>query len=200
MKKFALLFVFLLLVSFIFVDCKRGGDSPIPGIGKKIGKKLEFDNTDDLLVTENEVKSFVKAHPVFMETAKKEGEKLEGLAGKNVLKAMKGGRQAIKSVNKINKALEPYGFTIETYMKTYGKIFGTYAYMMGLEAKKLAKGNIKSMKAMLDNPNIPEEQKEDIRESIKELEKEDDSEEAKAYEKNIKIIDKYKDDLDNLLK
>jgi len=200
MKKFALLFVLLLLVSGLFVDCRRGEDTPAPGIGKKIGRKLEFDNADDMLLTDKEVKAFIKAYPDFMKIAEKEGEKLKGIGGKDLLKAMKGGRQALKSVKKINKALKPHGFTIESYMKTYAKIFGTYGYMMMGETKKLAKGNIKSMKALLDNPNIPEEQKEEIREAIKELEKEDDSEEAKAYKKNIRIIKKYKEDLENLLK
>lgn len=200
MKKFALLFVLLLLVSGLFVECRRGEETPAPGIGKKIGSKLKFDNTEELLITENEVKAFIKAYPDFIETAEKEGEKLKGIGGKDLLKAMRGGRQALKSVKKINKVLKPHGFTIESYMKTYAKIFGTYSYMMGLEAKKLAKGNIKSMKALLDNPNIPEEQKEEIREAIKELEKEDDSEEAKAYKKNIRIIKKYKEDLEALFK
>lgn len=200
MKKFALLFVLLLLVSGLFVECRRGEETPAPGIGKKIGSKLKFDNTEELLITENEVKAFIKAYPDFIETAEKEGEKLKGIGGKDLLKAMRGGRQALKSVKKINKVLKPHGFTIESYMKTYAKIFGTYGYMMGLEAKKLAKGNIKSMKALLDNPNIPEEQKEEIREAIKELEKEDDSEEAKAYKKNIRIIKKYKEDLEALFK
>lgn len=200
MKKFALLFAFLLLVSFIFVDCRRGGDSPVPGIGKKIGKKLEFDDTDDLLVTENEVKSFVKAYPVFMEIAKKEGEKLEGLAGKNVLKAMKSGRQAIKSVNKINKALKPYGFDMESFMKTFIKVQASHAYMMMGGMDKLMEENIKRMKETLKDPNMPDEAKEEIRESIKEMEEQMESEEAKAHKKNAEILEKYKDDLKELFK
>ena len=67
---------------------------------------------------------------------------------------------------------------------------------MGLEKKKMATDNIEAMKKMLDTPNLSEEDKEEIRESIKELEEEDDSEEAKAYKKNLKILEKYEDDLE----
>ena len=199
MKRFIILFTVLFLISSLFVGCRRAAESPVEEVTRKTEGKTEFSDTDDVLLTEKEVKAFIKAHPVFVEVAKKEGEKFEGI-DKNVFKALKGGRQAVKSVKKINKALKPYGFDMESFMVTYGKIMGTVAYKMGLEAKKLAKGNIKSMKDLLDNPNIPEDQKESIRESIEELEKEDDSEEAKAYRKNIPILEKYKVDLEMLFK
>jgi hypothetical protein len=192
--------VVLLLLSALLVNCRGRGESPIPGVGKKTGEKLEFDDTDELLLTDNEVKSFIKALPEFKEAVEKEGEKLKGLDADNIFSAYKSGKKAMKSLKKVNKVLAPYGFTIETFMKTYAKIAGTFGYMMAIEAKKLAKGNIENMKSLLDNPNIPEDQKEEIRESLKELEEMDDSEEGKAYRKNIKIINKYEDELKELFK
>ena len=199
MKRLVILFTVLFLISALFVGCRRAAESPAEEVTGRTEGKGEFSDTDDVLLTEKEVKAFIKAHPVFTEVAKKEGEKFEGM-DKSVFKALKGGRQAAKFVEKINKVLKPYGFDMESFMVTYGKIMGTFSYQMGLEAKKLAKGNIKSMKDLLDNPNIPEDQKESIRESIEELEKEDDSEEAKAYKKNVAILEKYKVDLEELFK
>ncbi|MCK4396865.1 hypothetical protein KAW96_09785 [candidate division WOR-3 bacterium] len=199
MKKFALLFVFLLLVSFIFVDCRRGGDSPIPGVGKKIGKKLEFDDTDDILLTEKEVKAFIKAYPVFKATMEKEGEKFKG-ADKNILRAMRSGRQVVKYVKRINKVLKPYGFDMESFMKTFIKVQTSHAYMLMGGMDKLMEENIKRMKETLKDPNMPDEVKEEIRESIKEMEEQMESEEAKANKKNAEILEKYKDDLEELFK
>ena len=199
MKRFVILFTVLFLISSLFVGCRRAAESPAEEVTGRTEGKVEFSDTDDVLLTEKEVKAFVKAHPVFTEVAKKEGEKFEGM-DKNVFKALKSGRQAAKFVEKINKVLKPYGFDMESFMVTYGKIMGTVTYQMGLEMKKLGKGNIKSMKDMLDNPNIPEDKKESIREAIEELEKGDDSEEAKAYEKNIAILEKCKVDLKELFK
>jgi hypothetical protein len=198
MKRCAILFVVLLLLSALLVNCRGRGESPIPGVGKKGGGNLEFDNADELLLTDNEVKSFIKAFPDFKKTMEEEGEKLKGHDPKNIYSSYKTGKKALKSLEKINKVLKPYGFTFDSYMQTYAKIAGTFGYTMALEAKKLAKGEIENMKSLLDNPNIPEDQKEEIRESLKELEKMDDSEEAKAYKKNMKIIKKYEDDLKDL--
>lgn len=197
MKRLTWILVILLLSSVLLVNCRRG-DSPAGGIGKKITEKLEFDETDELELTEKEVKAFIKAFPAFKEVAEKEGEKLEGLSKKGVFGAMKGGKEALKSAEKINKVLKPYGFTMETFLQTFGKIMGTYGYTMALEAKKLAKDNVEAMKKMLENPMVSDEEKEEIRESIEELEKEDDSEEAKAYKKNVKILEKYQDELEEV--
>ena len=197
MKRLTWILVILLLSSFLLVNCKRG-DSPAGGIGKKVTEKLDFDETDELELTENETKAFIKAFPAFKEVAEKEGEKLGALSKKGIFGAMKGGKQALKSAKKLNKALKPYGFTMETFLQTFGKIMGTYGYTMALEAKKLGKDNINAMKKMLDNPMLSEEDKKEIKETIKELEKVDDSEEAKAYKKNIKILEKYKDEIDKL--
>jgi hypothetical protein len=195
MKRLTSIFIVLLLASLLLVSC-RGGDSPAGGIGKKGTEKLEFDNADELELTESEVKAFIKAFPAFKEAAEKEGEKLEGISKKGVLGAMKGGKEYLKSAEKLNKVLKPYGFTMDTFLATFGKVMGTYGYKMGLEMKKMAKDNIEAMKKMLDNPSLSEEEKEEIRKSIKELEEEDDSEEAKAYKKNLKILEKYEGELE----
>jgi hypothetical protein len=195
MKRFAWVLVILLLSSFLLVNCRRG-DSPAAGIGKKVTEKLEFDDTDKLELTEKEVKAFIKAFPDFKEAAEKEGEKLESISKKGVLGGIKGGREYMKSAKKLNKVLKPYGFTMDTFLQTFSKVMATYGYKMSLEAKKLAKDNIGAMKKMLDNPMLSEEEKDEIRESIKELEEMDDSEEAKAYKKNLKILEKYEDELE----
>ncbi len=198
MRKVALILVILVLIPLALVNCRGKGDSPIPGVGKKIGEKLDFDDTDDLVLTEKEVKAFIKAFPVFKETIEKEGEKLEDI-GKGLFKTMKGGREALKSMKKLNKVLKPYGFTMETFMKSYAKIFGTFGYMMGMEAKKLAMDNVGAMKKMLDNPALSAEEKKEIEESIKELEKGDDTEEARVYKKNMRILEKYKKELEDIM-
>ena len=197
MKRLTWIVVILLFASLMLVGC-RGGDSPAGGIGKKGTEKLEFDDADELELTEKEIKAFIKAFPAFKETAEKEGEKFEALSKKGFFGAMKTGKEALKVQKKFNKVLKPYGFTFESFTMTFAKVMGTYGFMMGLEAKKLAKDNIEAMKKMLDNPMLSEEEKEEIKESIEELEKMDDSEEAKAYKKNIKLLEKYKDELDKL--
>lgn len=194
MKRLTWILVILLLASFLLVNCRRG-DSPAGGIGKKITEKLEFDDTDELELTENEVKAFIKAFPAFKKAAEEEGEKLESISKKGPVGAVTGGRQYVKSAKKLNKVLKPYGFSMESFLQTFGKVMASYGYKMTLETQKLAKENIGEMKKMLDNPMLSEEDKDEIRESIKELEEMEDSEEAKAYKKNLKILEKYDDEL-----
>ncbi len=195
MKRLTWILVILLLSSFLLVNCRQG-DSPAGGLGKKKTERLEFDESDELELTEKEVKAFIKAFPAFKEAAEKEGEKLESISAKGPLGAMKGGKEYLKSAEKLNKVLKPYGFTMESFLQTFGKVMATYGYSMSLEAKKLAKDNIGAMKDMLDNPMLSDEEKEEIKESIAELEKEDDTEEAKAYKKNMKLLEKYDDELE----
>ena len=197
MKRFAWILVILLVVSLLLVGCRRG-DSPASGIGKKVTGKLEFDDVDDLEQTDKEIKAFIKAFPVFKETAEKEGQKLDALSKKGLFGTMKGGKEALKVQKKFDKVLKPYGFTFEAFAMTLAKVMATYGYSMGLEAEKLAKDNIETMKKMLDNPMLSDEEKEEIRESIEELEKGEVSEEMKAFKKNAKVLKKYKDELEEL--
>lgn len=199
MKKFALLIVLLFLISLLFVGCRRGEKSPVEEAGERIEEKLKVSEAEDLLLTEKEVKAFIKAYPVFKATMEKEGEKFKG-ADKNILRAMRSGRQAVKYVKRINKVLKPYGFDMESFMTTFVKVQASHAYMMMGGMDKLMEENIKRMKETLKDPNMPDEVKEEIRESIKEMEEQMESEEAEAYKKNAEILEKYKDDLKELFK
>jgi hypothetical protein len=195
MKRFTFFVVLFLILSFLLVGCGGGQDSPSEEPSGKIEEKVKAKDMDDFLLTEKEIKSYLKAAPAYVKVMKELSEKYEGISTKNV---MRGAVAAKKALREINSTLKPYGFTMESFFVVQTKVLGTYGYMMGLEAKEQAKKNIPQLKKMLNNPNITEEQKEDIKKSIEELEKEDDSEEAKAYRKNMKIVKEYKDKLDDL--
>lgn len=190
MKRFTFFIVFFLIFSFLLVGCGGGQDSPADEPSSKEDVKTE--DAEDLLLTEKEVKSYLKAAPAYVKVMKELSEKYEGINTKNV---MRGAVAAKKALREINSTLKPYGFTMESFFAVQAKVLGTYGYMMGLEAKKQT---LPQLKEMLNNPNIPEEQKEEIKESIKEMEEVEDTEESKVYRKNMKIVKEYKGKLDDL--
>jgi|GEM_PF-6024235 len=197
MKRLTLIFIVSLLISLLFVNCKKSEKSPAEDVTKKSGEVGESTDAQDMLLTEKEVQNFIKAFPAFKTESEKLGKKFAG-SDKNVLKAMRTSSQAVKSVKKLDKMLKPYGFTMDTFFETYAKIMSSYGMMALGGPGKFYDAQIEQMKQVLKSPNLPEESKKEMEESIKELEETKNSDETKILGKNVKILEKYKDDLKGL--
>jgi len=196
MKQFKSLVVLLFLLSFAITSCK--GDKKTKEAGEtsaeqKIEGKTE---SEDVLLTEKEVKAFLEAFPIFIKFVNQKEQEVERLPdSKNVLRAMKTGHTFMKYKEELDKALKAYGFTIESFVLTQAKVMGTFAYMQLDEARKASKEN---MQEMLNNPNIPEAQKNEIKNELKELEESEETKEIADYKENCKIVTKYQDEIESL--
>jgi len=188
MKRFMFLSVLLLLGSFVLTGCKGDKKADETSAEKKIEAKEEAEN---LLLTEKEVKAFIKAFPVFVEITKQKEKEIGPLADKeDLLSGMKFAGELKEYKEEIDAALKDYGFTLESFGAAYAKVMGAFFYgQMG--------GANEAMKKLLDNPNVPEEQKEEIRKNLKETE---ETKEMKALKENWEIVKKYKGEIENLFK
>jgi hypothetical protein len=179
MKKFMLVPVALLLVCFMTACCGKGEE--------KVQEKIE-----NPYLTENDITAFTNAYPVFVEITKKKEAEIGPLAGReDLIGNMKATGEIKEYKAEIDAALKKYGFTLESFSVTHAKIMAAYAYGQMAETS----GNV--MKKMLENPNLSEEQKEEIRKNMQEAE---ESEEMKATKKNWEIVKKNKTELENLFK
>lgn len=190
MKRVVFLSVLFLIVCFLQSGCGKGEEKAgETSAEKKIEKKEE---AEDLLLTEKEVIAFIDAYPVFVEITKKKEKEIEPLTDKeNLLSGMQFAEEFREYAEEIEGALAKYGFTLESFGATHNKIMSAIVYNQ-MEA---ATGEM--MKKMLDNPNVPEEQKEEMRKNLKETE---ESEERKACKENWKIVEKYRSEIENLFK
>ena len=191
MRKFALVVSVLLLAVLLTTGCGGKGEeqSGETSSEKKIEKQEEAEN---LFLTEKEVKAFIKAYPKFVEITEKKKEDIEPLADKeDLISGMRITSEFKEYKEEIDAALKDYGFTLETFGMAYGKIMAAYAY------GQMAGAAGEMMKKMLENPNVSEEQKEEIRKSMKEAE---ESEEMQASKANWEIVMKYQEEIENLLK
>ncbi len=196
MKQFKSLVVLFFLLSFAITSCK--GDKKTKGAGETSAEqKIEGETeSEDILLTEKEVKAFLEAFPVFTEFVNQKEQEVERLPdSKNVLTAMKTGHAFMKYKEELDKILKAYGFTTESFVSTHVKVMGTFAYMQLDEARKAAKEN---MQEMLNNPNISEAQKNEIKNELKELEKSEETKEIADYKENCKIVTKYQDEIKRL--
>ena len=187
MRKFMFLSVLFLLAGFLMPGCK-GEKSEKESADISAGRKIE-DKVKDLSLTEKEVIAFIDAYPVFAEITRQKGEEIKPLTEKGTpLRGTRIAGELIEYKEEIDAALKKYDFTFETFSASLSKVMGAYAYgqMSGVSVE---------MKKLLDNPNIPEEQKEQIRKSIKEAES---SEEIQASKKNWEIVQKYKSEIERL--
>jgi type III secretory pathway component EscV len=195
MRKFTFLALLLLLGSFLLTGCK-GKESTAEGgeetsTEKQVEKASEEENP---LLTEKEVVAFIEAFPVFVKITKKAEKEIDPLSDKkNLVSGMRVAGKFQQYAEELDAGLKDYGFTFETFSATYAKVMAAFAFGQMNEAMESSKVQ---MKQMLDNPNIPEEQKEEIREGLKEME---ESEEMKAAKENWKIVEKHKDELIEIL-
>jgi hypothetical protein len=194
MRKFMFLLVLLLLGSFAITGCKKGAkkaeEARKTGTEQKIEEKVK---AEDLLLTEKEVQSFLKACPVFLEISKKYGKEVEGLTEKkNVMTDMRVLHEYAEYKEEYDAALKEYGYTLESFAATFGKIMGTFAFG---EASKAMGGAGESMKKILDNPLVPKESKEEVKKNLAELEEYQKTEEGKAFKENWTIVEKYEDEI-----
>jgi hypothetical protein len=194
MKKFMFLLVLLLIGAFAITGCKKGEKKTDVSEETSTEQKTEEKvDAKDLLLSEKEVQSFIKACPVFLEITKKYGKEVEGLAtSKNPINDMQILEKYPEYKREIEMSLKEYGFTFESFSATFGKIMGTFAFGEKNKAVAVARDG---MKKMLDNPAVPEESKEEVRKNLRELEEEEKSEEGQAFKQNWKIVEKYEDQI-----
>lgn len=196
-KRIGVLQVFLCLFILNVGGCKKEMETTETNVPKITIEQVRFTDTGDILLTESEVKSFIKAVPEFREILKKEGQEFKG---RQVFSTAVIQNKSPGSVKEINNVLKSYGFNLEGLVSTYGKITGTYNHMMKLQSNKSYRTDIRRMKDLLEKPYIPEEQKEQMKELIKEMEEEDKTEEARAYRRNTTVVLKYKAEIEAVLK
>ena len=189
MKRFMFVFVLFLLVGFLAAGCKgkeKAGKSGETGAVKKAEEQAE-----DLLLTEKEVTNFIDAYPVFVEITRKKEKEIEPLTDKeNLLSGMQFAEEFKEYAEEIEAALRKYGFTLESFGAAYAKVMGAFFYGQ-------MRGAGGAMEKLLDNPDIPEEQKEEIRKSLEETE---ESEEMKATKENWELVKKHKSEIEELFK
>ncbi|MEO0292797.1 MAG: hypothetical protein ABIN61_01065 [candidate division WOR-3 bacterium] len=196
MKRFIFLSVVLFLSVFASIGCGKKKEktkgTEETRIYEKKGQKAE---TKDLLLTEKEVELFIKACPTFIEICKRHGKKIENWAeagDKNLFADMRILEEWREYKDEIDRELKGYGFTFESFFETYSKIISSFFYGQMGQSMGMVR---EEMKKMLENPNIPEEQKQEIRESLKNLEKEEETEETKALRKNWEVVKKYEKEI-----
>jgi type III secretory pathway component EscV len=190
MRKFMYLSVLFLLVGFLATGCKGKGKGEKTGVAST-EKKVE-EQAENLLLTEKEVTAFIEAYPVFVEITKKKEKEIEPLTDKeNLVSGMQFAKEFEEYAEEIESALGKYGFTLESFGATHNKIMGAIVY------SQMESATGEMMKKMLDNPNVPEEQKEEIRKNLKETE---ESEEIKAAKENWKIVEKYRSEIESLFR
>jgi len=192
-------FLVILLCLFLFsvMSCKEEKASGKAVAAKQVKRELKFSDDGSLVLAEDEVQSFLGAISAIRDLMKEKGGELEG-ANRNIFAALMARERIPEDVEGINNSLRPYGFDIGGLISTYGKIMGTYNYMMKLQTNKSSKNEVRRMKDLLEKPYIDEEQKEQMKELIKEMEEEGKTEEAIAYRKNIIIVKKYGAELKTL--
>ena len=191
MKRFMSVALMILLVVFLTAGCGGKGEetSGQTSSEKKIEKQEEAEN---LYLTEKEVKAFIKAYPSFVEITEKTKEDIEPFSDKeDLISGMRLTSEFKEYKEEIDAALKDYGFTLETFGAAFGKVMAAYAY------GQMAGAAGEMMKKMLENPNVSEEQKEEIRKSMKEAE---ESEEMQASKANWELVKKYQEEIENLLK
>jgi len=193
MRKFMFVPVLLLLVGFLMTGCKgekSAGAKEEASAEKKVEKASEEENPK---LTEKELLAFMKAFPVFVDITRKKGKEIEPLAEKdNLLSGMKMAGELEEYAEEVDKALKDYGFTLESFSAAHVKVMSAFAYGKLSEAMDKSK---EQMKQMLNNPNMPEEQKEEIRKGLEDLE---ESEEIKANKENWEIVKKHEEELTKL--
>ena len=184
MRRFMFLFVLLLIVGSFATCCKKEKEASVE---KKIESKEE-----NLYLMEKDVEAFIEAFPVFVEITKQKEKEVEPLSGKeDFISGMRLAGEFKEYKEEIDGALKKYGFKLESFAAAYGKILAAYSY------GQMAGTTSELMERMLDNPNVPEEKKEEIRKGLKEAE---ESPEIQASKKNWKIVKEYKDEIENLFK
>ena len=190
MKRFMFLFVLVVIVCFLSSGCGKGEEKAGEASAKKQIESKE--KAEDLLLTEKEVTSFIDAYPVFVEITRKKEKEIEPLADKeNLLNGVRFAEEFKEYGEELESALGKYGFTLESFGAAFGKIMGAIVY------GQMESTTGEMMKKMLDNPNVPEEQKEEIRKNLKETE---ESAEMKAMKANWEIVKEYKDEIEELFK
>jgi len=193
MRRFMFVPLLLLLVGFLITGCKgekSAGAKEEASAEKKVEKASEEENPK---LTEKELIAFMKAYPVFVGITKKKGEEIEPLAEKdNLLSGMKMAGELKEYAEEVDKALKDYGFTLESFSTAHGKVMSAFVYGTMSEAMKTSSAE---MKKMLDNPDIPEESKEEIRKSLQEMEETEKSEEMKVNKENWEIVTKHQEEL-----
>jgi ABC-type phosphate/phosphonate transport system substrate-binding protein len=193
MRKFMFLLVLLLVGVFTVTGCKKGEKKAAQAEETGTEQKIEKEVKADLLLTEKEVQSFLKALPVFLEISKKHGKEVESLTDKeNVMTDMRVLQEYTEYKEEFDAALKKYGYTFESFSATFGKVMGTFAF--GETSKALGETR-EGMKKLLDNPLVPKESKEEVKKSLKEFEDYLKTEEGKAFKENWTIIEKYENEI-----
>lgn len=192
MKKFMLLSVLVLLAGFLTTGCGKGEEKAEETSSERKTEKKVEEETEDLFLTEKEVVRFIDAYPIFVKVTKEKEKDIEPLSDKeDFASGMKFAAEFKEYKEDIDASLKEYGFTLESFGAAYGKIMAAYVYGQMQGATK------EMMNDMLNNPNISDEQKEEMRQKIKEAE---ESEEMQAAKKNWGIVEKHKSELDSLFK
>jgi type III secretory pathway component EscV len=193
MKKFMSLLLLLLVVSFTMTGCKREKKAKEAGKTSAEQKIEEKTEAEDLLLTEKEVKAFLKAFPVFVEITRQKEKEVKPLTEKeDLMSGVKLVGEFREYKEELDGALKEYGFTYESFALTYGKVRSTVAYR---QMEKVFEETGEGMKKMLDNPLIPESEKGEIRKSLEEAKESEESEEMKACKENWKIVKKYEEEI-----
>lgn len=191
MKKFVFLLVLLMLGTFATTGCKKAEktaeEARETGIDKRVEEKVK---AEKFLLTEQEVQSFIKAYPVFVEICKRHEKEVSDDV--SVLNDARMLQEYGEYKEEFDGALKKYGHTLESFAATFVKVMGTLAFGATTEAMG---GGAEGMKQMLDNPNLPQESREEIEKSLAKIEEFKKSEEGKACEENWPIVKKYEGEL-----
>jgi hypothetical protein len=145
-------------------------------------------------LTEAEIQQFIKVFPVVKEEMEKAGKELEAEGGADdVLSALGQMATINKEVAGLDAKLKTAGMSWEGFYTAMTKVL----MAAGASALMEQKEEIAEAKAQLNDPNIPEAQKEMMKQAFESLD-----ETMKVYEKvpeqNVKLVKKYWEDLDRI--
>jgi len=171
--------------------------------GVDLGGEMSQEEIENYRLTDADVEKYIKDFPKLADEFEELGESIEKTPGKPLK-----GLTAMTGSEKMMAELRAMGWNPpEKFFAVHYAVWMGIAYNSMQAAMEEVPGDLgeskKQMEEMLNNPNIPPEQKRQIRESIKEMDRaqEQMKEQMKELEKNgevkhnAKVVERHMDDL-----
>lgn len=167
--------------------------------GVDLGGKMSQEEIENYRLTDADVEKYIKDFPKLAEDFEELGEFIEKTPGEPIK-----GLTAMTGSEKMMAELRAMGWNPpEKFFAVNYAIWTAIGYnSMKAAMEKMPEGMTgfkKQMEEMLNNPNIPSQQKQEIRKNLREMERAQEQikelEKNKELEHNAKVVERHMDDL-----
>jgi hypothetical protein len=172
-----------------------------------LGGKMSEEEIENYRLTDADVEKYIEDFPKLAKDFKELGETIEKTPGESLK-----GLALMTGSEKIKAGLRAMGWNPpEKFFAVHRAIWMTISYNNMRRATEDVSGHIeenkKEMEEMLNDPNIPAEQKRQIRESLKEMESSHEQlqkhmrelEKSGELEHNAMVVERHMDELNRML-